>query len=280
MSNDAGSESAKQSEEASAPTKQGSSVSLKPVEWLVPGWITQHGLNLISGTAGTGKSQVALDMIARLTKGKAFPDQASPEESKICLVAQADDDESDTVVPRLRALGAKLDSVHFINQNQVGLPAISELGIWSRLLQASSPKLLLLDPIDAFIGGCDERRSDSVRKILQPFLDLLDSHGVALLGTGYPRSHVHADMNAAKIVDRLLYSSLARTIQVLLHEKSQKGKRILRQLKNYSFPTRPDLLFEIKVAVLHFQPKDYHESLRIDTSCVSYETEKTMPNNS
>src|SRR5258708_17584462 len=54
----------------------------RKVDWLWPGKIPRGRVTLIEGPAGAGKSMVALDLAARLSSGRAWPDgtlQSSPE---------------------------------------------------------------------------------------------------------------------------------------------------------------------------------------------------------
>jgi hypothetical protein len=46
----------------------------RTTEWLWPGWLPLGKLALIEGDPGLGKSLVTLDLCARLTAGREFPD--------------------------------------------------------------------------------------------------------------------------------------------------------------------------------------------------------------
>ena len=46
----------------------------EPIDWLWPGHIAAGKLTLIDGDPGVGKSLITLDLAARLTTGREFPD--------------------------------------------------------------------------------------------------------------------------------------------------------------------------------------------------------------
>ncbi|MBN1514325.1 MAG: AAA family ATPase [Phycisphaerae bacterium] len=51
-----------------------SDVQPEPIRWLWPGRIASGKLNLIAGDPGFGKSLITLDMAARISAGRTWPD--------------------------------------------------------------------------------------------------------------------------------------------------------------------------------------------------------------
>ena len=50
------------------------SIHEMPVQWLWPGRIVMENLTLLVGEPGAGKSALAIDIAARVTRGAAWPD--------------------------------------------------------------------------------------------------------------------------------------------------------------------------------------------------------------
>jgi putative DNA primase/helicase len=91
--------------------------TVKPVaiSWLWPQRFPMK-MTLIAGKPDNGKSTVALDMVARTTIGADWPDGAKNTLGpRDVLMAGAEDDLNDTVVPRLMAAGADLKRIQFIH---------------------------------------------------------------------------------------------------------------------------------------------------------------------
>src|SRR5437763_160146 len=83
----------------------------QPMAWLWPDRVALGRLTLMDGDPGQGKSLLTLDLAARLTTGREWPDGYRSGEPANVLVLSGEDNMNDTVVPRLRAAGADLDRV-------------------------------------------------------------------------------------------------------------------------------------------------------------------------
>src|SRR6059058_1055070 len=88
-----------------------SEVAARPVSWLWPGRLPLGKLAILDGDPGLGKSLVALDLCARLSTGQPMPDGSSGAGPASALVLNGEDDDEDTIRPRLEALGADLGRV-------------------------------------------------------------------------------------------------------------------------------------------------------------------------
>jgi hypothetical protein len=83
-----------------------SQLTPRPVTWL---WLNQLALGklaILDGDPGLGKSLLTLDLCARLSTGRPFPDGSPGPGVSNALVLNAEDSAADTIRPRLQALGA------------------------------------------------------------------------------------------------------------------------------------------------------------------------------
>src|SRR5215212_11478692 len=78
------------------------------VSWLWKPYLARGKLAILDGDPGTGKSFVALDVAARLSRGGFFPDGQELDRPHVTLPLNAEDDAADTILPRLAATGADL----------------------------------------------------------------------------------------------------------------------------------------------------------------------------
>src|SRR5216684_2942966 len=81
----------------------------KPIEWLWPGYIPIGKLTLIEGESASGKSFVAADIAARVSRGQPLPGRVQgPQRAWDVLYVSFEDSREDTLVPRLRLAGANM----------------------------------------------------------------------------------------------------------------------------------------------------------------------------
>ncbi|MBI1916321.1 MAG: AAA family ATPase [Planctomycetes bacterium] len=161
-----------------------SQVVARPVEWLWPGRLAFGKLSIFDGDPELGKSMVALDLCARLSTGRPFPDGSPSPGILPSIYLNAEDGPEDTIVARLRALGADLERVFVLNckqqllNSQLSFPA--HLDFLNRALADTGARYLVVDPIVAFLDPSVLYGSDqSIRRALYPLSLLADRHRCA-----------------------------------------------------------------------------------------------------
>lgn len=161
----------------------------KPVEWLWKPWLPVGKLCLIDGDPGQGKSYMTLDLAARLSRGHAFPDDSrGPGKPITTLLISCEDGLSDTVLPRLDAMGADRRFIRCYqgerqNGHPIRLPVLpDDLDNLEAIIVESKAMLVVIDPLMAFLGASVNSISDqSVRQVLTPLAGLAEKLGVTIL---------------------------------------------------------------------------------------------------
>jgi len=176
------------------------------VEWLWPGKIPIGKVTLFVGDPGLGKSLVALDVAARVTRGSAWPDDKQgarseeqgenpptslpsaphsvpPAPGSVLLLT--DDDVGDTIRPRLEAHGANVGRVFF-------LPTVADLRhdfgqLEAALNRLPDCRLIVVDPVNAYVGPSDSHFHTIARKVLAPLAELAAKKRVAILAVTHLR---------------------------------------------------------------------------------------------
>ncbi len=104
------------------------------LSWLWPGRLALGKLAMLDGDPGLGKSHLALDLCARLSTGRPFPDDRPGPGIASAIVFNAEDGEGDTTRPRLERLGADLDRIYSVEPDDAdsfrlptSLPALEDL---------------------------------------------------------------------------------------------------------------------------------------------------------
>jgi putative DNA primase/helicase len=135
-----------------------SSVEPEEVEWLWPSRLALGKLALVDGDPGLGKSAVTLDLTARVSVGKVFPDGAECEAGGVVLLS-AEDGLRDTIRPRLDAAGADVSRILALatvpdeNGHDRLLSIPEDIPLIEKGMKRVGARLLVVDPLMAFLSG-------------------------------------------------------------------------------------------------------------------------------
>ncbi|MCH8074151.1 MAG: AAA family ATPase [Proteobacteria bacterium] len=177
----------------------------RKLEWLWPGRIPVGKLTVIAGEPGLGKSLVTIAIASAVTNQARWPDCSENAPYGSVILLSAEDDDADTVKPRLLAAGAdphkvlSFDSV--IYEPDGSRRGFTLDGDFDKLAQAikivSDCRLVVIDPVSAFMGSVDSHKNSDVRGVLSILADIAQEYRVAILcvthlnkGQGSPMSRV------------------------------------------------------------------------------------------
>ena len=169
-----------------------STVTPEPISWLWPGRIPLGMFVLLAGQPGVGKTTISHNIAAILTGGMKWPYSDHRAEIGDVAILTAEDDPKYTLVPRLMAAGADLTRIKQIQsvariqgEHVVDSPLLLSEDmhqIEGVLTDYPDTKLLILDPLSAYLGAKDSHRDADVRQVLGPLTDLAARHGVTIMG--------------------------------------------------------------------------------------------------
>ena len=162
-----------------------SEVECERVAWLWPGRIPLGKITVLDGDPGLGKSTLALDLAARVTRGGLMPD-GSPGVDGGVVILTAEDGLGDTVRPRLEAAGG--DPTRVVALQTVGTGdneravSLENLQALEQAIRRVGAKLVIVDPVMAFLGTqTDSHRDQDIRRCLAPLARLAETNGAAFL---------------------------------------------------------------------------------------------------
>ena len=157
-----------------------SDVTPLAVDWLWPGRVPFGMLTMLDGDPGLGKSSVAFDLAARLTRGFSMPLGRAPVGPPAgVLLLCAEDSAAYTLRPRLEAIGADLGRV-FTLKCAVSLPA--DVATVEATARAGGVRLVVIDPVMSFLSaGVDSNGDQSARQALTPLKGMAERTGAAVV---------------------------------------------------------------------------------------------------
>jgi RecA-family ATPase len=159
-----------------------SEVAPEEVQWLWHPRLPLGKLVLLEGDPDVGKTTVALDLAARVSRGAPMPGSTEEQSPRGVVVLSAEDGLADTVVPRLQAAGAYL--VRIVSEPFGRLPSLDAVGLdrIRQLIGRVEACLVILDPMAAFIPDpIDTYRDHRVRRLLAPLMQLAEETDATIL---------------------------------------------------------------------------------------------------
>jgi hypothetical protein len=234
---EAGSQAAQPSQAAKPTliTRRYSTIEARTVDWL---WQSRFGLGkltLLVGQAGQGKTFLACDMLARVSRGGRWPDRS------VCLagdaaILTAEDSAEDTLKPRLVAAAADPNRVHHIDGwraadgKECFLSLADHLALVDEWLKQTQLRLLVVDPITAYLGNVDSHRNSEVRSILGPLSALAEKHHLAVVGITHSTKREDRAIN--RVIGSVAFVAASRAAWMVAADPDDSDRRLLLQIKN------------------------------------------------
>ena len=230
----------------------GAQITPLAITWHWDGWLPSGKLTILAGTAGTGKTTLAIGLAATLTSGGRWPDGRYCVNRGNVLIWSSEDNPDDTLVPRLHAAGADLNRCHFIEgiTTETGEhlpfdPAQDIHELHKAVLRIGGVSLLIIDPIVSAVSG-DMHRANDVRRSLQPVVDFAEVHGAAVIGITHFAKGGAGKSPQDRVIGSQAFGALAR--MVLVAAKEEDGsRRVLARAKSNIAPDDGGVAYTLEV---------------------------------
>src|SRR5262249_37843038 len=227
-----------------------SELAPRPIPWLWPHRLALGKPALLEGDPGLGKSFVALDLCARLSTGRPFPDDSPSPGPAAALILNGEDNDEDTIYPRLQALGADLRRLFVVHRRSAGtrepLRLPSQIDLLDRALARTQARLVVIDPIVAFLDPGVLMGSDaSVRRALAPLAEVAERNQGGLL------LHRHLTKGGGgraiyRGIGSIGFQGACRSSWLIARDPQQPDRCVLAQVKNTLAPPQPSLAYTIR----------------------------------
>jgi AAA domain len=163
-----------------------STYKMRSTKWVWQDYLPLGELALLVGREGLGKSTVALDIAARLSRG-TLPG-AYKDEPKATIICATEDDWERTIVPRLVAADADRDLVFHVKVTSAdgiatGLMLPEDNVELEDKVRAANAGLILLDPLMSRLSPkLDSHKDGEVRQALEPIVSIAHRTDSAVWG--------------------------------------------------------------------------------------------------
>jgi hypothetical protein len=236
-------------------------VKPEAVSWLWPGRIALGKLTLVAGDPGLGKSFLTLDITARLSSGTPWPDRRDePNPVGGVVLLSAEDDVADTIRPRLDAAGAdvaRITAIQGVEFSEAGtgkrvrrsfnlekdIPALE-----AAIQQTPDCRLVVVDPVTAYLGKTDSHRNADIRGLLAPLSELAGRYRVAMVAV----THLNkgGGSNALyRAMGSLAFVAAARAVWLVVRDEENPSRRLFLSAKNNIAPEGTGLAYSLEPRV-------------------------------
>jgi hypothetical protein len=234
--------------------RRASEIEPLAIEWLWETRIPMGMPTMLAGDPKLGKTFVTIALAASVSRSARLPmdDRASAPGSVIIM--SAEDDSARTIIPRLRSAGADLDKVHILesvildNGNEVLPSLISDLDhIEAAATSLGDCKLIIIDPITAYLSGIDDHRSTELRGVLSPLKRLAERLGIAVVLVSHTNK-AGGPNGKYRVQGSIAYVGACRANFLFVKDRDDPtGRRVLMLDNGCNLgPTLPTLAYRIE----------------------------------
>jgi RecA/RadA recombinase len=220
-------------------------VQREEIKWLWYPYIPFGKLTIIQGDPGEGKTTFALKLAAELSNGQCLGDKEGAElREPINIIYQtAEDGLADTIKPRLEDAGADCSKILVIDESEKSLSMQDDR--IEQALEQTHARLLILDPIQAFLGDkVDINRANETRDITKKLGALAERTGCAVILIGHMNKG-SGTKAAYRGVGSIDFFAIARSVLLVGRVPDNPNIRAIAQIKNNLGPEGDTVAFQL-----------------------------------
>lgn len=253
-----------------------SDVAMRPVNWLWEGKIPLGKVSGISGDPGLGKSQITASMTAIVTRGGQWPVTRDHAPIGNVILLNAEDDNEDTIGPRLEAAGADMTRVFTLDAIKVESDGIEGernfdlsrdiANLQDLMARIGDVRLVIIDPVSAYMGKADSHNNAEVRGVLAPLKDAAAKHNAAIVLV----NHLNKSKGSSALhrtQGSVAFTGAPRAVWGVVKDKDNPERRLFLPLKNNLGPDTHGLAYSVESWRLEGSDPS------INTSRISWETQ-------
>lgn len=211
------------------------------IDWLWPGRLARGKHTCVAGEPGTGKSQLAIAVIAVVTTAGEWPCGEGHAPLGNAIVLSAEDGAADTIVPRLMAAGADRSRVHVVSAvrdaggGRRALSLQNDLALLEQKIgEIGDVALVIIDPVSSYLGRTDSHKNSEVRGVLEPLSEMAERMRVAVLSvTHFSKTGASNTTKALhRFIGSIAFTGAPRAAFAVIEDAEHVGRRLFLSAKN------------------------------------------------
>jgi len=203
----------------------------KKTDWLWEPYILRGNLTAIVGEGGVGKSYFTSWLAATISSGGFVPFKPYRFHMERVFLQNGEDDVDSTTLPRLISNGANTNNIGFFTEDKKIL-CVQQIDRIEDLLKEYKPALVILDPIQAYLGNINMNAMLDVRNSLKPLQKLAQKYNTAIVII----MHTNKNTGTTKATNRVMGSydfiAACRTVLMIENDPENREVKLLMPLKS------------------------------------------------
>ena len=216
-------------------------IESRVIDWLWYPYIPFGKITIVQGDPGEGKTTFVLSLLSLLSTGGKLPFSDVTVKGN-AIYQNMEDDNADTIKPRLEKHGADCSKICFIDKPDGAVSLEDDL---EAAVIKSNAKILVLDPIQSFIGeNTDMNRANSVRPKMNRLKEVAEKTGCAVILIGHLNKNMggKASYRGLGSID---FSAAARSILAIGRPADNPRIRVMAHQKSNLGPIGQSLAFSL-----------------------------------
>jgi putative DNA primase/helicase len=238
-------------------------VTLRAIHWLWGKRFAVGKIGIIAGLPDEGKGQILCYIAARATRGLEWPNNEGVSPKGNVIILSAEENPGDSLAPRLKAAGADLSRIYFINMVQDRdergqdrrrmFSFVTDLEkLRRKIVEVGNVVTVEIDPISAYlgIGAVDSYRDTDVRAVLGPLKDLAEEMKIAVITVMHFNKKVDITNALLRVSNSMAFVGLPRHAYGVINDADNARKLFVRAKNNDASESDNQTL------AFHFEVKD------------------------
>lgn len=230
-------------------------VEPETISWLWEPYIPYGKITIVEGDPGLGKTYLMLAIAGAITKGYSLPGPEGKVEpphgqANTVIYITAEDGIADTLRPRAGQVDADLTKLFVVRgwtADDTALQPFSfaQLALLEDVIRDLKARLVILDPLQAFLGGdVDMFRANEVRPLLSHLGQVAEAQRCAIIAIRHWTKVIggKALYRGQGSVD---FTAAARSVLALGEAPDDETLRVMAQSKNNIAPIGKSQLFRL-----------------------------------
>lgn len=219
----------------------------KEIEWLWKPYIVKGNINIIMGDGGLGKSYLITWLVSAISKGAKIPFSNNNFKQGTSILQNAEDDPDTTILPRLMLNDVDVSKIGAFNEENEFLE-VQQIKRLEDRIKGFHPEVVVLDPIQSFVGNININSQNEVKNALKPLKQLAQKYNCAIIMI----MHLNKN-NAAKASQRANGSTefitSSRSVILITENPENSSERLF-------IPVKTNLMKEGEKNTLSFKIND------------------------